>query len=125
VSHGLLVGSNRGEWGGELVFLNERGEQLRLLDVNTRGIHAMPFGIVAVTGLAHLGFNAGALYLVKEAGASYVATKWRILPGAPSESGFLENGDLFVACDGGDIVVTRAREIRLADERDLPRVETH
>ena len=52
--NGFLLGSDQGEWGGELVFRSKQGPVVTLLRVNTMGVHRLSFGIVAVTGHSHL-----------------------------------------------------------------------
>ena len=61
---GLLMGSNRGEWGGELVYRNRRGKDEVLLAENVRGIFASGSDALVFTGLAHMGINEGAVYRV-------------------------------------------------------------
>jgi HEAT repeat protein len=117
VKGGVLVGSSRGEWGGELVYLDGRGAAHQVVPGNTNAVHRMPFGVVAVTGLAHLLMSEGVLYIIENSDTGFKARKWRMLPGAPKKSGFLEDGNLFIACDGGDIVITPAGEMRMAARR--------
>jgi hypothetical protein len=64
VRGGWLVGADRGEWGGELVFLGDDGIQRKLLDENVQDIVQLGSRYVAVTGLAHLTLNHGMLYEV-------------------------------------------------------------
>jgi hypothetical protein len=117
IDGGYLLGSDVGEFGGELGYRNERGLTWTLIHKNVRGIHRMPFGIVVTTGLAHLGLNDGTAWLVElQPGALPTAKPFKLLPGTPRESGILENGDLFIACNGGDVIITRTGEIRMADE---------
>lgn len=107
VANGFLVGADRGEWGGELVHMMRRGKPKKLLDENIHGIHQMKFGIVAVTGLAHLILNDGMLFLVTPLkGGGYRATRWKRLPGAPRVSGFTKDGRLLISCSYGDVIVT-------------------
>lgn len=92
---GVLLGSDRGEWGGELVFRDRSGTLQRLVDQNVRGIVRMPSGIVVFTGLAHLGMSAGAIYSVsRRADGSVVATLIRQLRGAPGAIRWTTQGDL-------------------------------
>lgn len=112
---GVLVGADRGEWGGELMYLDGKSAPLRLLDGNVRGIHRHPAGIVVVTGLAHMMSNRGALYRAKTVGSGkYEVSYWKTLPGAPRASGILPNGDLFVSCIGGDIVLKADGRMEMA-----------
>ena len=120
--NGYLLGTDRGEWGGELVFRDAVGATHTLLHANTQGIVRMPFGIVAVTGVAHLTINYGFLYVVDfEPGRMPIQRRWKSLPGAPRRMGVLENGNLFVSCVGGDVVVTSAGEMLAADAKNTAR----
>lgn len=75
---GFLVGSDRGEWGGELVYLDARSAPIRLLNENVTGIHQLPVGTVVVTGLAHGMSNRGALYLAKVVSpGKYEVSYWK------------------------------------------------
>ena len=120
VPNGFLLGSNRGEWGGELIFTDGASAAIRVIEDNVRGIHHLPFGIVAITGLAHITLNHGMIYLVEvPASGKPKATKWKSLPGAPRQSGIMSDGRLFVSCYGGDIVVSVDGRISMA-ETTLP-----
>jgi hypothetical protein len=109
VADGFLLGGSRGEWGGELVFSDGKASAATVLvRENTKSIHELPFGILAVTGLAHMSLNRGALYLVQRLGPKrYRASRWLTLPAAPRRTGLLADGSLFVECIGGaQVVVT-------------------
>ncbi|MBL9202400.1 MAG: HEAT repeat domain-containing protein [Opitutaceae bacterium] len=115
-THGHLLGTDLGEFGGELVFRDASGARHTITRTNTQGIVRMPFGIVAATGLAHMILNNGFLYLVDfNPGETPVARRWKSLPGAPRRMGVLENGNLFVSCVNGDVVVTPTGEMLAAD----------
>lgn len=122
VADGLLLGGDRGEWGGELAFKDKDGNVTMLVANNTIGIHRMPFGIVAASGLAHLMLNHGYLYVIDfKEGSVPMARIWKVLPGAPSKSGLLESGDLFVACVGGNVLISPTGEIAMASPDLLER----
>jgi hypothetical protein len=92
---GELLGSDRGEWGGELVFRDRGGAIHPLTNGNVRGIVRMPFGIVVFTGLAHLGSSGGHLYsVVRRADGALVATLMRDLGGSPEAIRWTTRGDL-------------------------------
>lgn len=108
---GLLIGAQRGEFGGALVFQDEEHIRHLLLLANTYALHRMPFGVVATVD--GMGLDSGALYLISaEPGKKPVARFWKALPSAPIESGILENGDLFISCHNGDVRITPSGEIR-------------
>lgn len=82
---GQLLGGDRGEWGGELVFREQNGTVHRLLAHNVHGIFQMPFGIVVFTGLAHMHTNKGSIYVVTRSGNTVIANLLHLLPGAPGD----------------------------------------
>jgi hypothetical protein len=117
IEKGLMLGSDRGEWGGELVFTDLSGSDHILVRDNVVGIHRMPFGVVAATGLAHMDTNRGYLYLIDvDAEPIPTARIWKALPGAPRKTGRLVNGGLFISCVGGDVVISPEGKIAMATE---------
>jgi hypothetical protein len=117
---GILVATDNGEWGGELV-LRQGGVEFRLLRTNTHALHQTRLGAIALVGLPH-GFNRGAIYrIMTDERGGVGARLWRQLPGAPQESGFLPNGDLLIECTGGArVLLTTSGELRLARTSDYP-----
>lgn len=63
--HGLLAGDSRGEFGGELVFIDKTGEVQILKDMNVEDIYKFSFGYVVTEGLSHMMSNNGSIYLVQ------------------------------------------------------------
>ena len=97
------------------MYLDRKSAPIRLLNANIIGIHRLPVGTVVVTGLAHLISNRGALYLAKLVGpGKYEVSYWKTLPGAPSASGIMRDGSLFVSCLGGDIVLKPDGRLEMA-----------
>lgn len=122
-SNGFILGSDQGEWGGELVYRSKKGSVVTLLRKNTMGVHRLPFGILAVTGLAHLASNYGALYLITpHEDGTFKASRWKTLPGAPRMSGMLSNGNLFISAWGGNVVITPGGQIEMADKFNTTRL---
>jgi hypothetical protein len=92
---GQLLGGDRGEWGGELLFRDSKGGIHRLLENNVHGIFEMPFGIVAFTGLAHMTSNQGAIYIVQRNRNGDISVNiFRRLPGTPRDVFRTETGDV-------------------------------
>ncbi len=107
VEDGYLAGCDRGEWGGEIAFVDLKGNPLVIAHQNARTIYKTADGIVAVTGLAHLSGNNGFLFKVgKGTDGVWTATKWRALPGAPRLSRLLKDGRLFICCYGGIVLIS-------------------
>ncbi len=83
---GRLLGIDRGEWGGSLLFEDEAGNRTSILDENVHGIVENSAGIFAFTGLAHLQINDGYIYVItKEPDERIYATMLGKLPGSPSQ----------------------------------------
>lgn len=99
---GELMGDDRGEWGGELMFRDAQGGVHKVLGKNVHGIYVMPFGVAVFTGLAHMGMNSGEVYLVSLAkDGSAVATPFRTLAGAPMEMVRAVSGELVFKVPSG------------------------
>jgi len=97
---GELLGSDRGEWGGELVFRDRIGAVHRLINRDVRGIVRMPFGIVVFTGLAHMGSSTGGIYSVaRRTDGAVAATLIHDLRGAPEAIRWTTRGDLVFQVD--------------------------
>lgn len=65
--HGRLLGSDRGEFGGELVLSNEQypAEQPRLLyRENIEDLFLMKYGVLATTGYFHMSYDFGSVLLI-------------------------------------------------------------
>lgn len=112
-----LVGTDRGEWGGELVLKPDGGRTQVVLPTNIAGLHVLPDGqIVAVTGLAHMGVHQGELHRVTcSRGESCRATWWKALPGAPKSSWVLESRELLVDTTAGTVLVSPEGTFRMAE----------
>ena len=64
-----------------------------------------PRDIVALTGLAYLGSNFGMLMrFTKRSGGRWVATDWRVIPGAPNFPRLLKGGRLLISCHRGIVL---------------------
>nr|WP_295376220.1 hypothetical protein [Pseudoxanthomonas sp.] len=85
---GEIHGKDLGEWGGEVTFREQNGHEYQLIDDNSRGIFDMPYGVIAITGLAHLGENRGSVYVIRRGNSTnrVTATKTLTLPGWPCET---------------------------------------
>jgi hypothetical protein len=113
VEGGHLVGTDYGEFGGGVAFVDGEGNSHVLADENTQAIYKTSQGVLSVAGLAHMGTNSGFIFKLHTAGNQrWAAEKWRALPGAPRFSRLLKNGDLFVTCYGGMVVVSPAGEMK-------------
>lgn len=123
VAGGWLLGNSRGEFGGELVYARE-GEPVRTVARgNFEAVHRMGGGQwVATSGLAHMGFDGGDLYELREKGDGWAADWWRRLPGSPTSSWSRIDGTLLVNTTRGSVVVHPDGRLEMAactaSERD-------
>ena len=116
VDRGWLAGSDRGEWGGELVFIRDDGKQFPLIHENVFDVFRFGNRILVITGLAHMGTNEGGIHVLSadDASGRWTATLWRALPLAPRNAR-IDHGDLRIELYGGDaILVTADGAMRMA-----------
>jgi hypothetical protein len=71
VKEGTLIGTDRGEWGGELKFKPHKGKEIVIMGGNIKSIFMYKGRIFLIEGLAHLSLNKGALYEIIPNGKSY------------------------------------------------------
>lgn len=116
VDGGWLAGADRGEWGGELVWLGDDGLRQTIRDGNIEDIHRLGDRIVAVSGLAHMSMNEGNLLIVERmADGHWRTSQWRALPGAPRASWLTPEGELLVnTYRGGALLVDANGRMRMA-----------
>jgi HEAT repeats len=116
VDGGWLAGSDRGEWGGELVWLGDDGLRQTIRDGNITNLHRFGDRIVAVSGLAHMMSNEGNLLTVERmASGSWRASVWRTLPGAPIASWLTPERELLVnTLRGGPLLIDTQGRMRIA-----------
>ena len=117
VDGGWLAGSNRGEWGGELVYVADNGKSTQLLDTNIEDIYQLGDRYIATAGLAHLSMNNGMIYqLMQTEDGTWQAKEWLMLPGAPDSSWLVETGELLInTIGGGSILLAKNGTMRMAE----------
>ena len=82
---GHLLGTDRGEWVGKLMFQDAHGNLVTLLNENVHGIVKNSEGIFVFTGLAHMSLNDGEIFTVARTPDGKLTTSsLGHLPGAPS-----------------------------------------
>jgi hypothetical protein len=115
VADGWLLGGNRGEWGGEIVFVDRRGRQTKLVDDNIDSITRLGTRIFAAGGVAHISIDRGMVYeVLRDAQGHWSAQPWRVLPGEPWSSAPQPDGSWLIDTNGGTVVLAPDGEIRMA-----------
>lgn len=112
INSGRLTGTNRGEFGGELVYINEKNEKKVLLKKNVHSIHRLKDRIIVITGLSHLFTNTGTVYqLDKNNITPQIVVQ---LPSAPIKSKKIDD-KIIVQTSKGIIEFTDDFKLKLID----------
>lgn len=116
VNGGWLAGGNRGEWGGELVFIPDNGKATKILDENIENIYKHGDRYIAITGLAHMSMNDGMIYeLLQTKDGNWQTNEWLKLPGSPASSRLVETGEILInTIGGGSILLSDNGSLRMA-----------
>ncbi|MBQ4836622.1 hypothetical protein [Pseudoalteromonas luteoviolacea] len=89
----ILIGTNNGEFGGELLRVDKANNMTLLEQMNVEDVYKMPFGVVVTSGLAHLSSNTGKISLLTP---DFKLETLFGLIGSPQSSWLLGNGDLLI-----------------------------
>lgn len=121
VGHGWLTGSDRGEWGGELVYLPEQAPAQPLVADNIQAIVTLGKEHVAVAGLAHMMMDYGRIYRITQQPSEaskpvkMQAKHWIALPAHVTSSSLLQNGDLLLTTGRyGSFLLSKDGTLRMA-----------
>ncbi len=111
-----FVGSNWGEFVGELVFMEKGKEPLILLKGNIIDIFKMPYGIVALTARLHMTFNEGEVYKVfKNKNDKWEVEHMQALPGATSNAWKLEGDKILInTYERGSVILLPNGQLEMA-----------
>jgi hypothetical protein len=110
-----LLGRDQGEFGGELLVKQDNNFDV-LLNENIEDIYKMDFGYIATTGLAHMIFDSGYIYLIsKTDSGNWNTDKWLKLPGAPRTSWFIEGNKLLINTTKASITITQTGDIETVE----------
>ncbi len=83
VDGGYIVGFDAGEHGGALWWFTQAGDKrVQLADGNIVGLTELRVGVVALSGLAHLGMSEGKILRVTRDRESWSAAPWIDMHGA-------------------------------------------
>jgi HEAT repeat protein len=107
---GDLVGTDHGEWSGELTWVPKQGVPVVLIRDNVHGMDYDNDGAIVLFGLAHLGFNYGyALKVSRNADGSWTQKDIARLPGEPQSWTRLKL-DRIAVLTAGRVVVFSSKE---------------
>ncbi|MFW8591848.1 hypothetical protein ACOI22_13655 [Glaciecola sp. 2405UD65-10] len=89
----VIAGFNNGEFGGEIVRIDENGNVTLIKNMNIEDIYVIEGGLLIVSGIAHLSTNKGILYLLDK---EFELHKYYGLIGAPVSSWLLNDGSILI-----------------------------
>lgn len=120
VDGGLLVGSNRGEFGGDLRLLS-RGRETLITDGNVFAIVQRPWALVLVQGAAHGGARYGTVSVLERGrDGRWIARPHLELPAPPSGLRQTVDGGLAIATTTGTLVLGPSGAVERFDCREFP-----
>jgi hypothetical protein len=106
VANGTLLGTDAGEWGGNLWFQSDNGKREQLFELNIQDIDDSANGIIAIAGIAHMTINYGYVLAIKPvAGGGYAAQRSVVLPGAPAFMRPVGAGEFMIVTTHGAFVL--------------------
>ena len=119
VTDGLLVGTDKGEWGGELNFVSDKGDRRLLLQDNVNAILRTSDGLIVITGLAHMTLRYGSVYLVRpDNQGAWSIEKKLVLPGSPAGIQQMSDEEVLIDTSGGTVILGKGFKLRLVDCTD-------
>lgn len=119
---GWLTGRDDGEWGGELMYVDDHGKAQQLANDNIRALVTLGNTQLAIAGLAHMGIRESRIYRIT-AKASPTnpplhAERWIELPGYVNEWSLLPGDALLLkTSDDGSFVLKANGSIQMAECR--------
>lgn len=122
VADGWLTGRQKGEWGGELMYIADSGAEQLVVSDNIEDIYRLDDQLIATAGLAHLGGDYGRVYrlfLLAENSTAYRADIWLELPSAVKSSWLVQGGELLLNTNKGSILMSADGGLRMAPCREL------
>ena len=103
---GWLLGKDRGEFGGELIWYAKDGTFQHIAYCHPRTILQWQSRILLVEGFAHLGSISGIIWEIEmNKDGVYQMTRWETLPGSPRLTYIKPDGSLYVATSQGDLII--------------------
>lgn len=112
---GWLAASNRGEFGGELMFLADDGAApVQVYDGNVSDLYRFGTRLVALVGIAHLAIDEGRVLELRRDGDGWRTDVWRVLPSAPGHSWRVDTGELLINTYDGTLLLAADGSLRMA-----------
>lgn len=115
VEDGWIAGSNRGEWGGELLHVGDDGQHQLLSSDNTLDIFRVGDRLIAITEKPMREDGSQLQQLTRSDAGHWVSLPWRALPARVWDAALLDSGELWIGGIGGiSVVVNSVGQMRTA-----------
>lgn len=112
---GWLLGADRGEFGGEVMWRPDSGPTVLLINDDIEDIYRIGSNRYVVTaGLAYV-TDSGRAYLLTLHHEQWEARYWRRLPGEPLTSWRLKNDSILINTTGGSVILSSEGKVQMAD----------
>jgi HEAT repeat protein len=113
LENGILLCTDRGEFGGNLKFIYNNGSETILSQGNFKSVYKIDNKLIAIAGLAHMGSGSGSIYKIDiNENGSFFLKKILSLPGAPFESEIGQDGNLWINTYGGTVELTKNLKLK-------------
>ena len=106
IGSGYLIGTNYGEFGGDLTYVNIKGKKKVVLDENIVSLYKVKNKTIAISGLYHMGINDGKIYEIIEKHGKIDVELLFVLPEAPLKTLRKDSGEIQMKTMGGVIELT-------------------
>lgn len=118
IEDGWLIGFDKGEWGGNLFWFNEKGTKYEKITTgNIKNLFNIKGSIYATEGLSHLSISHGQIFHVRKTGGKWTVEKKVDLQNAPYAATLTKENEFLIVTAKGLIKVGKSFEIEtLIDE---------
>lgn len=110
-----LSGTNRGEWGGELLLFSDTQKAKLLIEDNIEDIYVIGQHAYITAGVAHMSSNRGIIYQLSKSNENYSHKRYYRLPGAPRTSWKISKDDILINTISGAVIFNAKKGLKMAD----------
>lgn len=115
---GWLAGTDKGEWVGEVVFIDKNKHTHFILKDNVEDIYNLGDRYFVVAGTSHLGLSDGSVYELFLKGNGWDFKKIHSLPDTPFSSWIVESGEVLINTYAGNILLSPEGVLSMAECAD-------
>lgn len=118
IKNGWLVGFDKGEWGGNLFWFNEKGTDYeRIIEGNIKNLFEVDGQIYVTEGLAHLSISNGQIFKIERKNNTWNVKKKINLPNAPYATTLTKDNEFLIVTSKGLLKVNKDFDIETLVEK--------